>query len=107
MRVLLDECVPRKFRNSFSGHECATAQEAGLARKKNGELLALAEAGGFDVLLTMDQGLVYEQNLRGRKIADIVVRAHSNRLRDLLPHAEACRTAIVSISPGQVAHIGP
>jgi hypothetical protein len=54
VRVLLDECMPRKLKNSLPGHECATAPEAGLAGKKNGELLSLAEKMGFDVFLTLD-----------------------------------------------------
>lgn len=52
MRLLLDECVPRKFKNHLVGHECQTVPEAGMAGKKNGELLILAEAAGFEVFLT-------------------------------------------------------
>jgi predicted nuclease of predicted toxin-antitoxin system len=85
MKVLLDECIPRKLKNSFSGHECQTVPEAGLAGQKNGQLLLLAERMGFEVLVTMDKGLQYQQNLLGRSIAVILVRAQSNRLADLLP----------------------
>ena len=69
MRLLLDECLPRKFRARFSVRDCQTVPQAGLAGKRNGELLSLAEQQSFDVLLTVDQGLEYEQNLAGRKIA--------------------------------------
>ena len=51
MKVLLDECIPRKFKNCLPGHECQTVPIAGFAGKKNGELLRLAEAEGFDVFL--------------------------------------------------------
>lgn len=61
MRILLDECIPRKLRNEFPDHECRTVPEAGLAGKKNGALLSLAERAGFEVFLTMDKGLQYEQ----------------------------------------------
>lgn len=51
MRLLLDECVPRKFRDSLRGHDCRTVPEEGMAGKKNGELLLLAEQAGFEVFL--------------------------------------------------------
>lgn len=54
----------------------------------------------------MDKGLQYQQNLAGRKIAILIVRATSNRLVDLLPHLEACRLIIVSIQPGEVRQVG-
>lgn len=64
MKLLLDECVPRKFRDVLSGHDCRTVPEEGLAGKKNGELLALAEKSGFEVFLTLDRGLEYQQICR-------------------------------------------
>jgi hypothetical protein len=69
VKVLLDECLPRKLKAGFTGHDCKTVPEAGLAGKKNGVLLSLAEDAGFDVFLTMDKGLQYQQNLAGRSIA--------------------------------------
>jgi len=84
MRVLLDECVNQKLRNHFPGHQCQSARFAGFGGLKNGELLAAAEAAGFDVLLTVDRGFQYEQNLRGRKIAVVIFCTKSVGLRDLL-----------------------
>jgi len=106
MRILLDECIPRKLKNELSDHDCRTVPEVGLAGKKNGALLSLAEAAGFEIFLTMDKGLQYEQNLTGRKIAILIVRAKSNRLADLLPHITACRSIMSSIKPGQVMRVG-
>ena len=77
MRILLDECVNQRLRNYLPGHTCQSAQYAGLVGLKNGELLAAAESAGFDVLLTVDRGFQYQQNLRGRKIAMIVLEAVS------------------------------
>jgi hypothetical protein len=57
MKVLLDECVPRKFKNSLPGHDCHTVPEAGFAGKKNGELLLLAEQAGFQVFLSITSEL--------------------------------------------------
>jgi hypothetical protein len=73
MRVLLDECVPRKFKDSLPGHDCCTVPEEGLAGKKNGELLALAESAGFQVFLTLDRGIEYQQNLHPRTIAVVII----------------------------------
>ncbi|MGD1094712.1 MAG: DUF5615 family PIN-like protein [Bryobacteraceae bacterium] len=106
MKVLLDECIPRKLKNSLPDHECRTVPEAGLAGKKNGVLLSLAESRGFEVFLTMDKGLEYEQNLTGRKIAVLILRAQSNRLVDLLPLLPACINIMRSIGPGQVTRVG-
>jgi hypothetical protein len=56
MKILLDECLPRKLRGRLPGHECQTVPEAGLAGQKNGRLISLAESAGFDLFLTMDKG---------------------------------------------------
>jgi predicted nuclease of predicted toxin-antitoxin system len=105
MRVLIDECVDERFRNYLPGHECQTARYAGLAGCKNGELLAAAEAARFDVFLTVDQGIEYQQNLAGRTIAIIIFRTKSKRLKDLLPHVPACLARIESIQPGEIVRI--
>lgn len=107
MKILIDECVPRGIRKALPDHECSTVPGAGFAGKKNGELLALAETAGFDVLLTIDQGLSYQQNLTGRAIAILLIRPRSNKLADLLPHMEASGRALRSIKPGQLVRIGP
>ena len=106
MKILLDECIPRKFRNSLSGHDCRTVPEEGLAGKKNGELLSIAEKSGFQVLLTLDRGLEYEQNLQSRKVAVILVRTKSNGLRDMLPHVPRILEVLHSIQPGRLVKVG-
>jgi len=106
MRILLDECLPRKFKSVFAGHDCSTVPEAGLAGKKNGQLLSLAEEEGYEAFVTLDKGIQYQQNLLGREIAIVIIRARSNRLIDLLPHAEACLSSIASAYPGGVILVG-
>ncbi|MGO9640119.1 MAG: DUF5615 family PIN-like protein [Candidatus Acidiferrales bacterium] len=106
MRILIDECIPRKFKMTLHGHDCKTVPEASLSGKKNGEVLAIAESQGFEVFLTLDQGVEYEQNLGGRRIAILILRAESSRVSDLLPHAPACREVLRSIKPGQVVRVG-
>jgi len=94
MRVLIDECIDERFRNSLLKHDCQTVRYAGLAGLKNGELLVAAETAKFDVFLTVDQGIEYQQSLTGRNIAIIIFHTKSNRLKDLLPHVRACLAGI-------------
>ena len=105
MRILIDECIDERFRNSFSNHDCQTARYAGMAGLQNGELLAAAETAKFDVFLTVDQGIEYQQNLTGRSVAIIIFHTKSNRLKDLLPHVSVCLAHIESIQPGQIVRI--
>jgi hypothetical protein len=80
--------------------------EAGLAGKKNGELLSGAEQAGFEVFVTLDQGIRYQQNLSSRKLAIILIRARSSRLDDILPSASEIIAILSSIRPGNVTVIG-
>lgn len=107
MRLLIDECAPRALKSFLvaEGHACLSVQDAGWAGKRNGELLELAE-GRFDVFITLDTNLQYQQNLIGRQIAIIVFRAQSNRLIHLKPHFSDCINALRTIHAGQVVHIG-
>jgi predicted nuclease of predicted toxin-antitoxin system len=106
MRILLDECLPRKLKDRLVGHECATVPKIGLAGKKNGELLTLAEGRGFEVLLTMDRGLEHTQSLTGRRIAIVILCARSNKLKDLLPLVDDCLERMHTIAAGQIARVG-
>ena len=105
MKVLLDECVPRKLKRALSNHDCQTVPEAGFAGKRNGQLLSLAESAGYELFFTLDKGLQYQQNMAGRSIAILIVRARSNRLDDLLLLLESCLTAMNSIKPGEVIRV--
>lgn len=105
MKLLLDECVPIDFRHGLPEHETHTAQWAGLKSKKNGELLRAAELAGYEVLLTVDQGLGYQQNLSGRKISIIAIRSRTNQLEDLLALVPALIEALKIISPGEIVRI--
>src|SRR5438874_939384 len=106
MRILLDECAPRKLKSFLKdlGHDCHTAQEQGWSGIRNGELLTRAELS-FDVLISIDKGLQHQQNLAGRKLAIVIIRARTNRLIDLEPHFPACAQALSTIQPGQVIEI--
>ena|ERR1700686_2282469 len=106
MRLLIDECVPRKLKFMFAagGHHCETVRESGFGSKTNGELLALAELV-FDVLITIDQNIRYQQNLTEREIAVLVLCARSNDISDLTPLVPAAMDALKTIQPGQVVEI--
>ena len=106
MKILLDECLPLDLRHSFTPHETHTAQWAGLKGKKNGELLDETESAGYDVLLTVDQGIPH--HLRSeRKLAIIVVRSRTNQIEDLLPMVGQILRALETIRPGEIVTISP
>lgn len=106
MKLLLDECIPIKFKNCFDSHQCHSVPEEGWAGERNGELLTKAEAAGFQVFLTIDQGIEYQQNLKFRNIAIILIHSKSNRLADLLPHVPEILRIVGSLQPGQLAKVG-
>ncbi len=105
MKILLDECLPLDFRHSFTNHEAHTVQWAGLKSKKNGELLRAAEAAGYEVLVTVDQGIPHQQSSLGRKIAVIVIRSQTNQLEDLIPIVDAVLHVLTMILPGETVTI--
>jgi predicted nuclease of predicted toxin-antitoxin system len=101
MKILLDECLPIDFRHSFPSYQVHTAEWAGLKGKKNGELLRAAEVAGYDVLLTVDQGIPHQQPPAGRKLSIILIHSRTNQIEDLLPLADAIIQALETIGPGQ------
>jgi hypothetical protein len=105
MRILLDECVPRRLRQALSGHDVRTVAEMGWSGKKNGELLQLMAGQGFEVFLTADQNIRHQQDLKAAGVAMIVLVAVSNRLADLVPLMPSARTALRSLKPGGVVEI--
>lgn len=104
MRILLDECLPRRLKRDFPGHEVRTVPDAGWGGKDNGELLALADPE-FDVFVTADQGIEYQQNLEGARIAVVVLAARSNRLADLRPLVPRILAAIADVGPGELLRV--
>ena len=84
MRIFLDECVDRRLARDLIGHDVRTARDMGWTTIVNGRLLALA-AEQFDVFVTVDRNLSFQQNLIAFSIAVVVLRAKTNRLADLRP----------------------
>jgi hypothetical protein len=106
MKVLLDECVDQKLRLMFAEHDCQTAAYAKLAGLKNGALLAAAQAAAFEILITTDQEIPYQQNLNGMRISIMILCAPTNRLADLKRLMPAVILSLKSIEPGQVIRLG-
>lgn len=104
MKVLLDECVPRKLRRELPEHEVLTVMEQGWSGIKNGKLLALA-APEFDVFLTIDQNLKCQQNLKNVDIGIILLVARNNRLKTLLPLMPDVREALGNLRAGEFIHV--
>ena len=104
MRVLLDECVPRKLRNELPGHDEKTVADMKWAGTKNGELLQRA-ASEFDALVTVDQGMPHQQNLAGFAIALVIIQAPSNDIKDLRPALPELLRVLATIQSGQVVRI--
>ena len=105
MRILLDECVPRRFRRQLQGHEVCTVPEMGWASFENGVLLAVA-SGKFEVLVTTDQRLNYEQNVSSFQIAVVVLVAQRNKLEFLVPLVPELVKVLGEIKPGEVHRVG-
>jgi hypothetical protein len=106
MRVLLDESLPRKLAASLLGHDVTTVPQAGWSGMKNGQLLRLASER-FDVFVTPDQNLRYQQNLAALSVAVVVVKASGNDLASLLPLVPALLEAISVVRRGELREIGP
>lgn len=106
MRILLDECLPRRLKRDLIGHDARTVPEMGWASKENGELLALA-ASQFDVFLTVDRNLSFQQNVDKFNIAVVVMTASGNRHRDLEPLVPGLLAILNAVVPGQVVRVGP
>jgi hypothetical protein len=96
MKILLDECVPWPMHKFLTGHECSTAQQHGWGGIKNGDLLRLAEKE-FNLFITSDQNIRYQQNLAGRTIA--ILELSTNDLRRIQAAAELIKSLIVKIQP--------
>jgi hypothetical protein len=101
MKALLDECVTRYLKQDFAGHEVLTVEEAGFKGLRNGQLLQAA-SGQYDVLVTVDQNLQYQQNMKDFAIAILVLKAKRSTypmLKTLMPHT---LEALEKIKPGEI-----
>ena len=82
MRILIDECVPRQIRSVLPGHFVHTVRQAGFASYKNGQLIEAAE-GEFDLLITADKNLRYQQNLASRTLSILLLSTNKRSVIEL------------------------
>ena len=104
MKVLLDECLPRKLGRLLSGHEVTTVPQAGWAGVTNGRLLVRI-AGSYDAFITIDQNLPAQQKTMGLTFGIVVLRCRANRLTDLSPLVPQILAALNRLQPAQVVVI--
>lgn len=104
LRVLLDECLPKKLKREFTNCLVSTVSEMGWAGTKNGELMKVAR-GHFDVFVTADQNLQYQQNLAYADVGVVVLVAINNRIESLAPLMPQVNQSLQSIAAGQVVEI--
>jgi hypothetical protein len=105
VKVLLDECIDWRLSRDIVGHDIRTARQMGWGAIENGELL-LRATENFDVFITVDRNLSFQQNLGSFPIAVIVLQARTNRLADLKPLVPRLLAAIESARPGVARFIG-
>jgi hypothetical protein len=105
VRILLDEQLPRQLAPYFVGHDVRTTQEQGWAGLKNGALLKEALAAGFQVFVTGDKNLEFQQNLKTSGLFVVVLVAPTNTIEDLLPRVPGALEAIVRAKPGDIERI--
>ena len=106
MLLLLDECSPRPLKRDLIGHDVRHIVDMGWSSKRNGELLRLMLAEHFEALLTVDQNLEFQQNLRASGIGVVVVLARTNRVKELRPLVPQMLRALDRVMPGELIRVG-
>lgn len=98
MRILIDECVPRPILKFLTGHNATTVQETGWGAYENGDLLRLAESS-FDLFITADQNIRYQQNLAGRQIA--IIELSTNHWGIIQANIALVINAVQTVQPAE------
>jgi predicted nuclease of predicted toxin-antitoxin system len=106
MRILIDECLDWRLAKALPGHTVSSVQRMGWTGVKNGRLLALAEQQ-FDVFVTGDRNLSFQQNTPQLQVAVVVLAARSTRLTDTLPLMPNLLMTLAQLQPGTVTQINP
>jgi predicted nuclease of predicted toxin-antitoxin system len=106
VRILLDESLPRQLAQSFPGHYVSTVVQQQWTGLKNGDLLRRAKEEGFEVFVTADQNLEYQQNLVHSGLGIVVVKAARNRMTELRPLIPSLLDAVLSARPGTAVRVG-
>lgn len=105
LRVLIDESLPQELMIALEGHEVQSVQHEGWSGIKNGEVLRRAGSKGYDVLLTPDRALQFQQNISRARVAVVVLRAQTNRIEDLLPLVPKVLDVLRTVKAGTVTEV--
>ena len=106
MKILLDENLPHDLRHFLPGYDVFTVAYMGWSSVENGELLQKAGAEGFDVMITKDSGVQYEQHLSTLPVAVLILNAKTNKLEDIRPLLPATMMALANLQPKSIIQIG-
>jgi len=101
VKIIIDECLPRKLKRELTGHEASTVHEMGWSGVVNGSLLALIGEAGFDVFITVDKNMPYQQNLEKLPCAMMVLQIPSNAIGSILPHVPEILEKLPGLTKGQ------
>ena len=107
MRILIDECLNWRLGRALTGHYAVSAQKMGWSGIQNGKLLALAIENGFDVLLTGDRNLSFQQNITGLPIAVVALQTKGIQLHQTLPLMPKVLALLPSLKAGTVVRVTP
>jgi predicted nuclease of predicted toxin-antitoxin system len=105
MRILIDECLNWRLGRALTGHYAVSAQKMGWSGIQNGKLLALAVENGFDVFLTSDRNLAFQQNVTRFSIAVVVLEAEGVQLHHTLPLMPKVLALLPNLKPGQLVRL--
>ena len=105
MKIIIDECLPRRLCKLLPFEQVWTVPQIGLAGLKDTELLEALDAKGIDVFVTIDGNIEYQQQFVNHVFGTVVIRAASNRFQDLTPLATALTEAVSGVSAGQLVRI--
>ena len=105
MKLLLDECLPRKLKREFIGHEVLTVDQAGFKGLKNGKLIQAASGNDFAVFISVDKNIVHQQNKINLPVAILALSANTNRIESLLPLMTKALRVLENIKTGEIITI--
>ena len=103
--MLLDECLPRPLMRDLPGHDVTTVQRQGWAGTRNGALLRLAAAAGFEAFVTGDKGIEFQQKVSALPFGVVALRAASNDVDDLRPLMPEVLAVLQGLRPGQLVRV--